>query len=97
MKTGMRTGLYKIYNSVYGEIGEAIDIDRLLEELDGVWTSYNQFLSGTILGFIWRGSDYKVAEKLSKQSESIRRNYREKVKQTRLDREKRIAKRLRRK
>ncbi len=97
MRTGMKEGLYKVYNSIYGEIGEAVSRSKLLQVLEEVYTNYNQYLSGTILGFIWRGTDYKQAERKSIEGQKIREKYRETVRKVRLDREKRIAKRLKRK
>ncbi len=97
MASGMANGLYKVYNSIYGEIGEAVSRSKLLEVLEQVYSNYNQYLSGTILGFIWRGTDYKQAERKSIESQNIREKYRETVRKVRLDREKRIAKRLKRK
>ncbi len=97
MRSGMENGLYKVYNSIYGEIGEAVSRSKLLQVLEEVYTNYNQYLSGTILGFIWRGTDYKQAEQKSIEGQKIREKYRETVRKVRLDREKRIAKRLKRK
>jgi hypothetical protein len=63
MKRGMRTGNYKILNSLYGPIGELVSLDKLIDSLEQFFSTYNRWLAGTILGWVWMGTSLDVARK----------------------------------
>lgn len=94
MRTGMREGFYKIYNSVYGEIGESASRSQLVDVLESVFANYNQWLGGTIIGWFWTGGTFKSLERREKQVKSIREKYRDKQNDLKQRKHKRIAKRL---
>jgi hypothetical protein len=94
MNTGMRHGFYRMYNSIYGEIGESVEIGQLLHVLETVFVTYNRWLSGTILGWVWMGDTLHSAIRRGKQQSSIRERYRETQKARKQKRSKLIKKRL---
>lgn len=62
-RRGMRSGYYKIFNTVYGPIGELVDIDALVDALEQFFSTYNKWLAGTILGWVWISNSIDVARK----------------------------------
>lgn len=74
MTRGMRTGNYKILNSLYGAIGELVGLDKLEDSLEQFYATYNKWLAGTILGWIWMGTSLDSArEKQRKQKTQAER------------------------
>lgn len=63
MRRGMRTGNYKILNSLYGPIGELVSLDKLQDSLEQFYSTYNRWLSGTILGWVWMGTSVDSARR----------------------------------
>lgn len=61
MRRGMRTGNYKILNSLYGAIGELVSIDKLEDSLEQFYSTYSRWLAGTILGWVWMGTSLDEA------------------------------------
>lgn len=74
---GMRTGSYKLYNSVYGPIGELVDIEALVDDLEQFYSTYNKWLAGTILGWIWMGTSADVARKKQRRQKSTAERFQE--------------------
>lgn len=62
-RKGMREGNYRILNSFYGEIGDIVERDQMLEQLDEFFSTYSKWLAGTILGWSWVGATYNSAIK----------------------------------
>lgn len=63
-RRGMRTGIYKIFNTLYGPIGMPVSQPRLVEALEDYFSTYSKWLAGTILGWVWMGTSVdKVVRK----------------------------------
>lgn len=55
-RRGMRTGIYKVFNTLYGPIGQPVQLSKLQEALEDFFGTYSKWLAGTILGWIWIGT-----------------------------------------
>lgn len=91
MKLGMRTGFYKIFNTIYGPLGEPSEREQLLDTLDLFWSTYNKWLAGTLLGWVWIGTSLDTA--LARQDRQ--RSVAEKFQEAREAKQKREQKRMR--
>lgn len=92
MKRGMRTGFYKIFNTIYGPLGEPSQREKLLETLDLFWSTYNKWLAGTILGWAWIGTTLDSA--LARQDKQ--QTMADKFQEARKERQKRETNRIKR-
>lgn len=74
LEAGMLSGFYKIFNSIYGPIGDLVEREKLIETLEGFYSTYNAWLAGTILGWVWLGTSYDdAADKQEKQRTTAQR------------------------
>lgn len=76
-RRGMRSGYYKIYNTVYGPIGELVDIDALVDALEQFFSTYNKWLAGTILGWVWMSTSIDVARKKQRKHKTTAERFQE--------------------
>lgn len=76
-KTGMRTGNYKLLNSLYGPIGGLVDRDQLLEQLDEYFGTYNRWMAGTILGWRWYGTSIDRARDKQRREKTAAQRFKE--------------------
>lgn len=83
MRRGVKYGNYKILNSLYGPIGELVESDRLLESLDQFYSTYSQWLAGTILGWIWMGTSVDAARKKQRRQKTQAERFQERRKELR--------------
>lgn len=58
---GMRAGNYKLINTLYGDIGIPVTLNKLQEGLESYYGTYNRFMAGTILGWRWYGTSIDAA------------------------------------
>jgi hypothetical protein len=94
MRTGMRSGLYRMYNSIYGEIGESNELSQLMDVLQSVYSNYGKWLSGTLLGWVWTGDTFESSQRRSKKYKTIRERYRDTQRELKIKKAKQIKKRL---
>lgn len=83
MRRDMKYGYYKILNSLYGPIGDLVESDRLLENLDQFFSTYNRWLAGTILGWVWMGTSVDVSRKKQRRQKTLAERFQERRKEAR--------------
>lgn len=91
MRRGMKTGNYKILNSLYGPIGELVGSDKIMDSLEQFFSTYNQWLAGTILGWIWMGTSLDAARERQRRQKTQAERFQEQ-RQVKLQREKDLLK-----
>lgn len=94
MRRGMRTGYYKIYNSVYGPIGELVSIDALIDSLEQFFSTYNKWLAGTIKGWVWMSTSLDVARTKQRRQKTTAERFQERRKELQQQEQDRLKRRL---
>lgn len=77
MRRGMRTGNYKILNSLYGPIGELVSLDKLEDSLEQFFATYSRWLAGTILGWVWMGTSLDSARERQRKQKTQAERFQE--------------------
>jgi hypothetical protein len=77
-KRGMQSGNYKLVNSLYGAIGQVTALEKLQEELDEFFSTYNKWMAGTILGWRWYGSNLDKAFAKQRREKTVVERFKEK-------------------
>lgn len=94
MRRGMRTGNYKILNSLYGAIGELVSLDKLQDSLEQFYATYSKWLAGTILGWVWMGTSLDAAQKRQKKEKTQAERFQEQRKMLQQREQDRMRRRL---
>lgn len=94
MRRGMRTGNYKILNSLYGPIGELVSLDKLEDSLEQFYATYNKWLAGTILGWVWMGTSLDSARQRQRKQKTQAERFQEQRKIIRQKESDRMRRRL---
>lgn len=76
-RRGMKTGNYKLLNSLYGSIGGLVSRDQMLEQLDEYFGTYNKFMAGTILGWRWYGTSLDKARGKQRREKTTAERFKE--------------------
>jgi hypothetical protein len=94
LEAGMATGFYKLFNSIYGPIGDLVEREKLIEALETFFSTYNTWLAGTILGWVWLGTSYDSAAGKQQQQRTTAQRFQEARAKIAARERKRLRKRL---